>query len=304
MNPIDVVVIGAGTAGLSAGYTTASKGYSTLIIGSIEGSNLFHKKKVSNYLGVPSTTSGPQILTTMVEQAKGEGAELSDDRIASFVSTPAGFVVTTEKGKEIFAKSIIVAMGDNPKKLDVTGGSFINEFSKKDESWHGKKVVVIGSGDDAVSKVSDLAEKAKEVVLLVRSNELKTSVKNQKKLMSFGDMVKVQYNSPVKSIQNDGTRATGVNLEGGQVIDADFVFSAIGRAANTSLFAEQLERTPEGYLKTKPDSFETSVSGIFAAGACIDKRYGQKQAVISTGEGMNAGFEVVDYLKSIKGSTT
>ncbi len=289
MQAVDVVVVGAGTAGLSAGYVTASKGKKTLILGTLKESNLTIKKKVKNYPGVDPKTSGMQILEHAKANALKVGALFSEAYLTSIVSNSTSYTLTTANGETITAKVVIITTGDNPKTLDVPGASLKAASSPK-------TVAVVGSGDDAVKKALKAAKNSEKVYLLVRGSELKTTQEKEQKL-SKNSRIEIVYNKSLKEIEGS-EEVKGVAFEDGTRLSCDSVVSAIGRRANTALFSRCVALNEAGYIKTLPDSHATNAQGIFAAGACIDKDFGHKQAAISTGEGMKAGYEAVRYLKS------
>lgn len=291
MQAVDVVVVGAGTAGLSAGYVTASKGYKTLILGSLKESNLTIKKKVKNYPGVDPKTSGPSILENAKANAVKVGALFSEAYLTSMINNTTSYTLTTANGETITAKLVIIATGDNPRTLDVPGATLKAAPSPK-------SIAVVGSGDDAVKKALKAAKNSEKVYLLVRGSELKTTQEKKQKLAQ-NPRIEIIYNKVLKEIVGS-QEVSAVAFEDGTSLSCDAVVCAIGRRANTALFSKCVVINEAGYIKTLPDSHATTSPGIFAAGACIDKAFGHKQAAISTGEGMKAGYEAVGYLKSLK----
>ncbi len=304
MTAIDVAILGAGTAGLSAGSVTASKGKSTLIIGSHTTSNLYPKKKVKNYPGVSPDTSGPKILEQAKELAQKAGAQFLETSIKTIAKDDqaAGYTLTAEDGQIYVAKAVVIATGDKPKRLDAPElpGIIQQKPSKNDERLQDARVAVIGSGPDAVKKASIALKQAKVVHIVIRGKELKTTSEKLKKLESNKNVTLI-YEKTIKQVLHESGKVTGLLFEDGSQLACDAVISAIGRCANIPEIMFKIDQTEGDYIVTAGKTFATSAPGIFAAGACIDKAFGYKQAIIASGEGMLAGYEVVGYLNNTLG---
>jgi thioredoxin reductase (NADPH) len=257
---------------------------------------------VDNYPGFPETITGPELTGLMKEQAERFGAEFLEDSVTSvdFSSTPLKVRICED---EYEAYSVIVAMGSLNRKLGLESeerlmgrGVFVCATCDA-VLYDGKKVVVVGGGDSAVQEALDLAEFAREVVVVHRREELTACLcltdrarKNEK--------IRFIWNTVVKDILGED-RVEGVRLlntgNGDEwTEECDGVLLAIGWLPNTSLFEGNLEMDEKGYILS-PSGVDTSVEGVFIAGDINDTKY--RQIVTACGSGCMAALEAERYTR-------
>ena len=306
-NLVPVAVIGSGAAGLGAAFVSSSKKFQTIVFqGPIPRGQLNYERPVRNWLGAPHTP-GKVIMQNVEDQAKEKEAIISNATITSCDFSKWPFILKTEEGITIHALAVIIATGSSPKTLGIPGEKeylqkgLDTEVYKKDLSLKTKSVIVIGSGEDAISKVMRLQELSAQVTLLVRSNALNASDKEIAKLKKNDASCKIIYNAKALKFLGNQEKLTGVEADiEGQVtiLPTDRVVIAIGKAPNSAFFMPYINCDEEGYIILNDHTQQTSLPGVFAAGGVTDKLYGQ--AIISCAEGMKAGYDTVRFLKMIK----
>lgn len=299
----DVIIIGSGPAGLTAGLYTSRSGLSTLLItGYSWGGQLMTTTKVDNYPGFPEGIDGPELMMRLRQQVARFGVE--------FIEADATGIDLETRPYEVYAgerifrgRSIIIATGakhrelglESEKRLLGKGVSYCavcDGFFFKD-----MRVAVIGGGDTAVTDAIYLSNIAKEVYLIHRRNELRASKIMQDKLLSLSNL-KLVLNSVVVDILGDD-RVTGIkirNKETGEeeIIELEGVFIAIGYIPATDLVKGKLELIDGGYIKTYGYT-KTNVEGVFAAGDVIDPKY--QQMVTAAAFGAMAALDAEEYLR-------
>ena len=302
----DVIIIGSGCAGLTAAIYAARANLNPLVItGNEFGGQIATTTEVENYPGFPNGLQGPELTEQMKQQAERFGARLEYDAVSEvdLKNKPIG-VKTYSTTYE--TKSLIVASGATPRKLEVPGEL---EFTGRGVSYcatcdgfffKGKELMVIGGGDSALQEGLFLTKFANRVTIVHRRDQLRAgpaliekAQRNEK--MSF------LWNKVVAHINGDGAvknvvlqdTVTGDRSEA----KVDGVFVYIGHLPNTALFQGQLEMDHEGYLIVDP-YLHTSVPGVFAAGEVHDKHF--RQAIVSAGFGCMAAMEAEKYLASLE----
>ena len=293
MNAVDVVVIGAGPAGLSAAIYLSRSQLKTLIIGDIE-KNPWHEATVENYLGV-SSASGREISLTGLEQAKRFGSEHIVDEATSARQVDDGFIITTSKQNEIRTKAIIIATGVSRKKAGIAGedqfeGRGVHYCTLCDGFFYAnKKVAVLGSGSHAAQEAILLSQFTKDISIISPtpfsfSQELERAVSGLKK-----------RNEKIKMFKGDKKLTHLVFETGEEAFDGVFVAAGITGAVS---FATKLglELNKDNTVKVDRNQ-HTNIKGVFAAGNCTG---GNMQATKSAGEGCNAAIEVIKLLKDLE----
>jgi thioredoxin reductase (NADPH) len=213
------------------------------------------------------------------------------------------FRVTIDGKQEILAETIIVATGASARYLGLPSesrfmGMGVSGCATCDGFFYRrKKVAVVGGGDTACEDAIYLSALAEKVYLIVRKNYLRASQILQQRVREVPNIeVLFEYNT--KEVLGDENGVTGALLEKAdgseRTIAIDGFFLAIGHHPNTGPFADQLELTDEGYIKTWPDTTETSVRGVFAAGDIQDPCY--RQAIVASGSGCMAALDCERFL--------
>ncbi len=298
----DVVIIGGGPAGLTAGIYTGRANLKTLIVEKgLPGGQIAQTEEVENYPGFPEPISGPELSQRMVQQAQRFGAQIVMDEVQKLEKTPEGFLV---KGYERSypARAVILATGANPKKLGVPGeekfyGRGVSTCATCDGFFYrGKEVVVVGGGDAAVEEGLFLTKFASKVTLVHRRDTLRANKTAQARAFANPKMQFI-WDTVVEEILGQET-VTGVrlrNLKTGAVQDypTDGVFIFIGHEPNTAFLQGFVALRPDGYVEVRDEIF-TSVPGVFAAGDVADPIY--RQLSTSVGAGTRAAMMAERYL--------
>ncbi|HEV8386900.1 MAG TPA: thioredoxin-disulfide reductase [Nitrososphaera sp.] len=298
----DVVIIGSGPAGYTAGVYTSRARLGTLIIsGTLPGGQLMTTSEVENYPGFPSGIFGPELMMNMRQQASRFGAVVVDDEVIQVDFKKKPFSVTTHS-ETYSAEAVIACTGASPRKLGIPAEQ---EFSGRGVSYcatcdgpffKGEDIVVVGGGDTAIEEATFLTKFGKSVKIVHRRDTLRASKILQDKALE-NPKIEFMWNSVISDIKGDKKVGTVLvkSLENGkeQTIDAGGLFVAIGHEPNTSIFKGQLDLDDKGYIALKNHT-RTSVEGVFAAGDVHDHRY--RQAVTAAGFGCMAAIDVERWL--------
>jgi alkyl hydroperoxide reductase subunit F len=302
----DVLIVGAGPAGLTAGMYCARKLLSTLMISQNIGGQALESWAIENYMGYRMVT-GEDLMKKFEEQVRTHDIRLELDRATGFLQSDGLFRVGTESGQEFFAKSLILAQGKRPRKLDVLGedrfiGRGISICSTCDGPlFKGKKVAVVGGGNSALQTAIEMSGIAESVNLLVRSS-IKADPVYIGKLKAIKNIT-VHEHTHVTALQGDKF-LTGITIrdEKGseQKMDLDGVFVEIGWLPNTEILDGFVELNDQKAIVVDVNC-RTSRPGVFAAGDITNEK--SKQIIIAAGDGAKAALEAYEYLM-MKGKET
>lgn len=305
----DVVIIGSGPAGYSAGIYSARANLKTLLIsGWEEGGQLMLTNDVENYPGFEHAVQGATLMDQMKKQAQNVGVEMKQDMVSVVDFSSHPFTLITDLGSEISAKSVIISTGAQAKWLGLESEKFFQGYGVSGCAtcdgffFKNRTVAVIGGGNTAVEEALYLTNHAKEVILIHRRDSLRAEKILQDRLFS-NPKIKIIWNSEVKEIigTSDPKSVTGIILKtpnGEEKIDLDGVFIAIGHKPATEIFKNTpIEMDSEGYIKTILGSTKTNISGVFAAGDVQDKVY--RQAITAAGTGCMAALDAQRFLESL-----
>lgn len=278
----DVIIIGAGPAGISAGLYTQRANKKTLIIYN-EKSSLEKANKIENYYGFPNGISGKELYQNGIMQAKNLGIELKKEEVIKIEKIKETFEVSTSNRKYI-SRNVILATGNKKNTLDIKG---IKELEGKGISYcaicdgffyRGKDVAVLGSGDYAISEVNDLLNVANKITILT----------NKKKVPDFrAENVKVETRGVI-AVKGEN-QLESIELEDGTELEVDGLFVAQGVAGSTD-FARKLGALVKDNKIVVSDKMETTIQGLYACGDCIGGIYQIAKAI---NEGMIAGISAV-----------
>ena len=290
----DVVIIGAGPAGLQAAINAVRKKATVLVLGRPERSSLY-RAHVENYLSIDGVREGAELLAVGIDQVKRFGAEYLAEDVLHVEHASDTFAVRVESGRTIKTRSLIFATGTSRKKLKVKGEK---ELSGKGVSYcvdcdanfyRNAKVVVVGNESAAVDGALTLLGYASEVHLITK--ELAVSEELHKKLSESG--VKAHQNTWVSERQGDNA-VEGVLLEDGTVLEVEGVFIELGAKGALEL-ATAIEVQLDSETFTHIDcnkKQQTNIPGVYAAGDIAGHPYQMAKAV---GEGCIAGWEAANY---------
>ena len=305
----DVTIIGGGPGGVAAGVYTARKQMKTLFLTQDFLSQSVVSASIENWIGtvtVPGYEFGAQLEKHLRAQ---EGIEIKTGVRVSRLSerSEKGYVVETEQGERYETKTVIIASGGRHRHLGVPGeekfvGKGVVYCSTCDAPFfREKKVAVVGSGNSALEAVEDLLPYAKEIVLLVRSGELKGDQVTQDTILA-SSKVSVRYHMTTQAILGE-EKVTGVTvldteMNATEDIVLDGVFVEIGMVPNTEFVKDLLILNERGEIVLDARTGATSRPGIFATGDATDLPY--KQNNISAGYGVVAALSAYDFIRKGK----
>ena len=297
----DIIIIGAGPAGYTAGIYAARAGHDTLLLsGILPGGQLVNTTEVENYPGFETGIMGPDLMIDMRKQAIRMGVTIIDDTATSVDF--AGRPLRVETADHSYtARAVIIATGADPRKLGLEaeqtlGGRGVSYCATCDGPFfRNQTIVVVGGGDTAMEEATFLTKFAGKVLVVHRRDSLRASQAMQQRAfenekISFlwnREVVEIRGVERVESVVlRDTTSGDTEELEAGAV------FVAIGHTPNTRLFNSHLDLDPDGYVVVS--GTQTSVPGVFAAGDVHDRRY--RQAVTAAGFGCQAAIDTDKYL--------
>lgn len=304
-----VLIIGSGPAGYTAAiYAARAMLQPTLVQGMQPGGQLTITTDVENYPGFGDVIQGPWLMQQMEKQAKGVGTEIITDMIKSVDFSKKPFTAVGDGGQIYTADSVIISTGaqarwlglESEKKFSgfgVSACATCDGFFFKD-----KEVIVVGGGNSAVEEALYLTGMASKVYLVHRRDKLRAEKILQDRLFA-NEKIECVWNSEIADIvgEEKPRSVNGVKLKStidGKITNMkiDGVFVAIGHDPATKIFKGHVDMDRENYILTLPDSTQTSVEGVYAAGDVKDKTY--RQAVTAAGMGCMAALEAEKYLAS------
>ncbi len=300
---VDIAIIGSGPAGLGCGIVAVKKGLRPLIFtgGAPGGTIIYKSAEVKNWPGVKNKT-GKEITDELQEHARHVGVGFSSDYITDISSHDGVFILKSASGTSFVAKTVVVATGSSAQRLGVPGestfwGKGVAFRLGREERY--KRVVVIGSGDDAVEKALRAASQAEEVILLARGNSLKAHPESIVEL-SNTPHINVHYGTSVTEFQGTTSlEALKVRDSAGLSfkIDASMCLVAIGSKPQSDLVAHLVMCAADGSIIMPDRSQATTYKGIFAAGDVCEGSYGQ--SFTAAADGMRAAYDAAHYIQAL-----
>jgi thioredoxin reductase (NADPH) len=302
-----VLILGSGPAGYTAAiYAARAMLKPILVYGSQPGGQLTTTTDVENYPGYSKVIQGPWLMDEMKGQAEAVGTEMIQDHIRKVDLSKTPFTATGDSGQIYTADSFIISTGAQARWLNLKSeqefrGFGVSACATCDGFFFKEQVVaVVGGGNAAVEEAMFLTKFASKVKLIHRRDELRAEKLLQEKLKA-NKKIEIIWDSAVEEVlgtsEPKGVNAIKIkNLKTNDVTElkVDGLFIAIGHDPATSLFKDQLNMDKEGYLITKPDSTETNIPGVFAAGDVKDKIF--RQAVTAAGMGCMSALEAEKYI--------
>ena len=298
-----VLIIGSGPAGYTAGVYASRAMLDPVLVQGIEpGGQLTTTTEVENWPG-DTEVQGPDLMVRMEAHAKAMGCEIIGDIISSVDFSKRPFVAQSDSGTVYVADAIILATGARAKWLGLPSEEKFKGFGVSACAtcdgffYRGQDIVVIGGGNTAVEEALAFASK---VTLIHRRDELRAEAILIDRLMKNPKIEPLWYHELQEVYGTDSPLGVeGVKVrhtKTGEITDipAKGVFVAIGHAPANELVKDVLDTHMGGYVVTKPDSTETSIPGVFAAGDLTDHKY--RQAVTSAGMGCMAALEAERFL--------
>jgi thioredoxin reductase (NADPH) len=310
----DIIIIGSGPAGLTAGIYASRANLKTLMIASAFNPSLITTTDlVENYPGFPEGITGFEIIDKFTRQAKNFGMEMMEKDVTAITKKSVGeydgWEVTA--GDERFqAMALIIATGTEYAHLNVPGeeeltGRGVSYCATCDGPFYrDRNVAVVGGGDTAVQEALFLTRFAKTVTIIHRRDRLRATGILQDRAFA-NDKIRFEWNAVVEEITGD-TEVKSITLrdvrdpEKKKTIEAEGIFIFTGNIPNTSFLGKVVEFDETGYIKVD-DRMRTSTDGIFACGDCIKKLL--RQVVTACGDGATAAFAAEHYINELKGTS-
>ncbi len=299
----EVIIIGGGPAGMTAGlYTTRSRFRTLLIEGALFGGQMTTTDLIENYPGFPQGVSGEELGRLMEEQAKRFGLEIASEQVLEVrLEGEQKFVRTYESN--YLCEALIICTGTEYRKLGVAGekeftGRGVSFCSTCDGAFfRDRKIVVVGGGDSALTEALYLTKFVSELTIIHRRDALRATKIYQERAETH-PKIKFLWNSVVQEIKGDSVVRAIVakNVKTGEVkeFETDGAFIFVGISPKTQFLKGFVEMDEAGYILTNTGC-ETSAKGVFAAGDC--RKQLLRQIATAVGDGATAGFAVEKYLE-------
>ena len=302
MSEYDVIIIGGGPAGLTAGLYAARAGLKSLLMEQgVFGGQIVNARLVENYPGFPEGISGPELGEFMRRQATKYGLETLNTEVSG-VRTGNAYEVSTSEGN-IQTAAIIIAAGAEYRKLDVAGeerlsGRGVSYCATCDGFFfRDREVAVVGGGDTAITDALELSQHCRKVYIIHRRDQLRATKAMQEKAFSQ-PKIELVWNTVVHEIVGDrmlrSLRLRNVKTGQSSDLEVDGIFVAVGIKPNSHVFSQLVTLDEAGFIVTD-ELMRTSAPGIFAAG---DVRHNSfRQVITAAGDGAGAAMSAFKYVK-------
>jgi thioredoxin reductase (NADPH) len=304
----NVIIVGSGPAGYTAGLYTARADLNPLVIeGFAWGGLLQQTTDVENYPGFPEGITGPELMQHFRDQAERFGARLeTDDATAVELSRDGGLHKVFVGDQVHLARTVVLAMGAQHRKLGVPGeeelsGRGVSYCATCDAAFF-KKVptVIVGGGDSAMEEAMHLAKFASKVEIVHRRDEFRASAIMLDRARAIPNIEFVTPYTVDEFVAGDNkslavARLRNTNDRSMRELEIGGAFIAVGHDPQSQLVVGQVETDDEGYVITKGRSTLTDVPGVFAAGDLVDHTY--RQAITAAGSGCQAALDAEWYLR-------
>lgn len=304
----DVVIIGGGPAGLTAGlYASRAKLKTLLLERMLMGGQVMTTTKVENYPGFPGGIEGPELMTRFQEHCQEFGLTVDYGEVQNLLDRGEEKCVVVD-GKEIRTRTVIITTGAEPRKLGVPGekeltGRGVSYCATCDGAFFREvPVAIVGGGDTAVEEALFLTRFASKVYLVHRRDQLRATSILQERLLG-NEKVEILWNRIVRRVEGDASGLQVVQLEDSQTgesgpLEVEGLFIAIGVQPKAHFLGEILPLDDEGYILTDAEC-RTSIPGVFAAGDVRKKIL--KQIATAVGDGAVAAIMAEKYIEDLKG---
>lgn len=304
------LIIGSGPAGYTAAIYAGRANLQPIeYCGMQMGGQLTQTTTVENFPGYPQGVDGNQMMMELREQAERFGATLRDGEIVKADLSEAPYLLTTDRGDEIEAETVIIATGATAKYLGLDdekkyNGQGVSACATCDGFFYRKKVVaVVGGGDTACEEAIYLAQLASKVYMIVRKPYLRAS-DVMKKRVEENEKIEILYETNTLGLYGEnGVEGAHLVYRKGEAderkydLPIDGFFLAIGHKPQSDLFRDFVDVDEQGYIKVDSPTQATKVPGVFAAGDVCDPRY--RQAIVAAGTGAKAALDAEKYLNGL-----
>ena len=307
MTEYDVIIIGSGLAGLTAGLFSARQGLSTLVFESnIPGGHLISIEKIEDFPGFPDGVSGYEICPNLQRQASDHGAEFQRAEVLRLDTADKLWSIATEE-ESYRAKAVIVATGSTLKHLGIPGeeklmGRGVSHCASCDGPlYHDQTVGVVGGGDSALQEALTLTNYAANVLLLHRDEAFSAQQTYRQRVVENARIMP-RYRTVIEEVLGDevvtGVRVRNLKTDEISQVELAGLFVYVGLQPNTGLLRDVVKLSDSGHVPT--DSWmKTTRDGLYAVG---DIRHDSaRQAITSAGDGATAAIAAHRYVKGITG---
>ena len=290
----DVLIIGSGPAGYTAGIYASRAGLKALIVtGKETGGQLILSSEVDNYPGFVETLTGFELMGKMRQQAESRGVQMQEDIISEVDFFDHPFTCSSTAGNSYQSKAIIIATGSSVNWLGLPSeqkymGHGVSSCATCDGFFYrGKEVAVVGGGNTAAEEALYLSAFTDKVYLIHRRHSMRADTV----LNNVIEEVLGTDEPPAVT----GLKIRNVKTDMQKTLHVSGLFVAIGHHPNTELFRNYLNLTPGGYIATAANGCHTNIKGVFAAGDVCEPEH--HQAVIAAGSGAKAALEAIKFLR-------
>jgi thioredoxin reductase (NADPH) len=306
-NLYDIIIIGGGPAGLTAGLYASRARLSTLLLERIAlGGQVNNSEKIENYPGFEKSISGFQLVHNLEKQAKGFGLNTEMGTAQELSLRDDHFKMIKTNDRELLCKALIIATGSEPNKLAIEGeekltGRGVSYCATCDGPlFKEKEVAVVGGGDAAVEEALFLCRFAKKVHIIHRRDQLRAIKILQERILAT-ENAHLIWNTVVAKIEGDKSVESlllrNVKDNKNSSLKVDGIFIYVGLTPNTEWLKNVMPLHEQGFIETN-DRMETTLPGVFAAGDVRHKLL--RQIATAVGDGSTAAFAAEKYLESIK----
>ncbi|RTZ59653.1 MAG: thioredoxin reductase [Gammaproteobacteria bacterium] len=300
----DVIIVGGGPAGVSAALYTARGNLDTLVLYRAEADGaLGITSNIENYPGVPGPISGYELLKLMRKQAKSFGAEFEKATVIGANLKSDVKEIYTEDGRVYKGKTVLIATGALERSSKIPGedkflGRGVSYCAICDAHFYqGKPVIVVGDSEYALEEAELLSRFASKVTLVVPTKRIKAPSEMVRQMETKENVEILLGRRPLEIVGKDSVEGLKVKCPSGdeRVIPSEGVFVFLGGSKpSVNWLMGQVELNEKGGIKVNPETMETSVPGVFAAGDVLGQRY--KQAVIAAAQGVIAALNIDKFL--------
>ena len=307
----EIVIIGGGIAGMTAGIYAARSALKPLVlVGPVQGGSLTQSHEIENFPGFVDAVPCFELTGNIEKQARRLGAEFQMEtvkEIKEIKEIENGYTLILQSGKEIQSKTVVLATGTSPRKLDVPNmskfyGKGVSSCAVCDGFFlKNKKVAIVGGGNTALYEALYLAKICEKVTIIHRGKELNAEKITQEKIKDIKN-IEVILESELERIDGsnvlDKITIRHNPTEKKTELDVEGLFIAIGVVPNTKFVKGFIDLNDWGFVKTEGVSTATNKKGIFVAGDITANHF--QQVVIAAGTGASAALEAEHYLHTVK----
>lgn len=303
----NMIVVGGGPAGYTAALYAARAELEPLVVeGFAWGGQLQNTTDVENYPGYPKGIMGPEMMGEFRAQAERFGTRFITDDATELKLVDGGIHTVVVGGEEHRAKSVVLAMGAEPKRLGIPGeqelqGMGVSTCGVCDGAFFkDEDVVVIGGGDSAMEDSIFVSKFASKLTIVHRRDEFRASKIMQDRAREQDNIEFLTPYSPTAFVAGDDGKIAKVEMENAETgekkeIEVGGAFVAIGHTPLSDLVADQVDLDDEGYVVTEEPSTKTRLAGVFAVGDLVDHTY--RQAITASGSGCKGALDAEWYLR-------